>query len=257
MAINVTKIKDETVRRALYELDAGLAGPSNPALGVATATSINKIALTAPATGATLTLIDGKTLTVSKTMTLTCADDTAVATLPAGATSLAPLVSPSFTTPALGTVASGVITACTGSPTLTAPVLGAATGTSVVVTGALTSSAGNVSALYADVSMGNALTAAGTDRATSLVLTKAINNITTAAASTGATLPSVATVGIGGFVIVFNAGANACQIYGAGSDTIDGVAAATGVPLTNAKRCVYIAVAAATWISAQLGVVSA
>lgn len=36
-----------------------------PALGVATATSINKVAITAPATSATLTIADGKTLTVS------------------------------------------------------------------------------------------------------------------------------------------------------------------------------------------------
>lgn len=34
-----------------------------PALGVATATSINKVAITAPLTGATLTIADGKTLT--------------------------------------------------------------------------------------------------------------------------------------------------------------------------------------------------
>ena len=41
-----------------------------PVLGVATATSINKVAITAPATSATLTIADGKTLTASVTMTL-------------------------------------------------------------------------------------------------------------------------------------------------------------------------------------------
>jgi hypothetical protein len=41
-----------------------------PVLGVASATSINKVALTAPATGSTLTIADGKTLTASVTMTL-------------------------------------------------------------------------------------------------------------------------------------------------------------------------------------------
>ncbi len=41
-----------------------------PVLGVATATSINKVALTAPASGSTLTIADGKTLTSSVTMTL-------------------------------------------------------------------------------------------------------------------------------------------------------------------------------------------
>jgi hypothetical protein len=106
-------------------------------------------------------------------------------------------------------------------------------------------------------SVGNALTAVGTNRATALALTASINNVTTAGSGTGVTLPSVATVGVGGSVIVFNAGANAIKVYGAGSDTIDGTPGATGVTLTNAKRCVYIAVAAATWISAQMGVVSA
>lgn len=55
---------------------------TTPILGVATATSINKVALTAPATSATLTIADGKTLTVSKTMTLTSAGDSGVLTMP-------------------------------------------------------------------------------------------------------------------------------------------------------------------------------
>lgn len=42
-----------------------------PVLGVAAATSINKVAFTAPATGATLTLADGVTLTVNGTATIT------------------------------------------------------------------------------------------------------------------------------------------------------------------------------------------
>jgi hypothetical protein len=47
-----------------------------PVLGVATATSINKVALTAPATAATLTIADGKTLTASNTLTLAGTDST-------------------------------------------------------------------------------------------------------------------------------------------------------------------------------------
>jgi hypothetical protein len=103
------------------------------------------------------------------------------------------------------------------------------------------------------------LTAAGTNQATALALTKVINVVTTAAASTGVALPSAATVGIGGYVIIFNAGANAIKVYGAvgSSDTIDGTAGATGVTLTNALRCEYYVTAAGVWRSAQLGVVSA
>jgi hypothetical protein len=47
---------------------------ATPVLGVATATSINKVAFTAPATGSTLTIADGKTLTVSNSGTLGGAD---------------------------------------------------------------------------------------------------------------------------------------------------------------------------------------
>lgn len=41
-----------------------------PSLGVASATSLNKVAITAPATGATLTIADGATLTASATATV-------------------------------------------------------------------------------------------------------------------------------------------------------------------------------------------
>lgn len=47
-----------------------------PILGVATATSINKVAITAPATGSTLTIADGKTLTASNTLTFAGTDAT-------------------------------------------------------------------------------------------------------------------------------------------------------------------------------------
>lgn len=106
-------------------------------------------------------------------------------------------------------------------------------------------------------SVASGLTAAGTTRATALVLAKEINVIGTAAASTGVVLPSAATVGVGGRVVVFNAGANSITVYAAGSDTIDGTAGSTGVTLTNAKRCEYIVTEAGKFISAQLGATSA
>jgi hypothetical protein len=42
-----------------------------PTIGVASATSVNKVAITAPATGSTLTIADGQTLTVNGSATLT------------------------------------------------------------------------------------------------------------------------------------------------------------------------------------------
>jgi hypothetical protein len=50
-----------------------------PTLGVASATSINKVTITAPATGSTLTIIDGKTLTASNTLTFNGTDASTVA----------------------------------------------------------------------------------------------------------------------------------------------------------------------------------
>jgi len=59
---------------------AGSVSPSftTPSLGIASATSINKVALTAPATGSTLTIADGKTLTVNNTLTFSGTDSAAV-----------------------------------------------------------------------------------------------------------------------------------------------------------------------------------
>lgn len=61
-----------------------------PALGVATATSINKVAITAPAASATLTISDGKTLAATATLTLSGTDST-VMTFPATSTTVAGL----------------------------------------------------------------------------------------------------------------------------------------------------------------------
>lgn len=113
---------------------------------------------------------------------------------------------------------------------------------------------GSTNTGYVKSSTGNALTAAGTTRADALQLAKQINNITTATSGTGVILP----VGVIGMrITVFNGGANPIQVYASASETIDTIAGATGVPLTNAKRCDYFFTAANTWISAQLGVVSA
>jgi hypothetical protein len=52
---------------------------TTPTLGVASATTINKVTLTTPATGSTLTIADGKTLTASNTLTFTGTDASSVA----------------------------------------------------------------------------------------------------------------------------------------------------------------------------------
>lgn len=83
-----------------------------PVLGVATATSINKVTITAPATSATLTLVTGSSLiTAGAFATTLTATATTNSTLPSGTHSLAPLDSPTFTaTPAAPTAAAGTNT---------------------------------------------------------------------------------------------------------------------------------------------------
>ena len=79
-----------------------------PALGDATATSINKVVITPAATGAVLAIADGKTLTVNNTVTFAGADSITV-TLGAGGTVL-------YSGGALGTPSSGTLTNATGLP---------------------------------------------------------------------------------------------------------------------------------------------
>ena len=98
-----------------------------PVLGVATATSINKVAVTAPASSATLQLANlsslitagaySTTLTSTGTTTVTLPTTGTLATL-AGTETLTnkTLTSPTMTTPVLGTPTSGTLTNATGLP---------------------------------------------------------------------------------------------------------------------------------------------
>lgn len=111
-----------------------------PSLGVASATTINKVTLTAPATSATLTIADGKTLTASNTLTLTGTDSSSIAfgtggTVAYRANDLS--VFASTTSAQLDSVitdgtGSGLLVFNT-SPTLESPVLRAASATSLTL----------------------------------------------------------------------------------------------------------------------------
>jgi len=84
-----------------------------PALGVATATTVNKLTITTPATGATLTITDGKTLSISNTLTFTGTDASSVAfgtggtVVYTGVTSLSSLTTASSLS-SIGTISTGV-----------------------------------------------------------------------------------------------------------------------------------------------------
>ena len=93
--------------------------------------------------------------------------------------------SPTLVTPALGTVASGNISACTStSMALTTPVIGAATGTSLTATGAIVST-GTAGVGYA-TGAGGAVTQI-TSRTTGVTLNKTAGAITLVSAAGSAT----------------------------------------------------------------------
>lgn len=136
----LANISDETGSGVLV----GATSPTlvTPVLGVATATSLNKVNITAPATSSTLTVADGKTLTVSNTLTFTGTDASSVA-LGAGGTVI-------YASNNLGALAStssaqlaGVISNETGSgvlvfgtsPTITTPTIATPTISSPTITG--------------------------------------------------------------------------------------------------------------------------
>lgn len=114
-----------------------------------------------------------------------------------------------------------------------------------------------VSGLTSFKKIANTLTASTTQTlAGGKALIYGLNRATTVAnAGDAFTLPAAV---VGQEVILFNAGANACAVFpDASGSTIDGGTAGASVTLTNALRCRYICIAAGTWISSQLGAVSA
>lgn len=153
-----------------------------PTLGVASATSLNKLTITPPATGSTLTVADGKTLTASNTVTLTGTDGSSLAFGAGGtlaytqnnlgvfaSTTSAQLASvlsdetgtgsavfstsPMLTTPNLGTPSAATLTNATGLPISTG-VSGLGTG---IASFLATPSSANLSAAMTDETGSGAL----------------------------------------------------------------------------------------------------
>lgn len=141
LTVGTSTIASGTTTRILYD-NAGVLGEyvisgtgnvamttspvfTTPSIGVATATSINGLAITS-STG-TLTVVNGKTLTINKSITLEGTDST-VMTFPTTSASIARTdagqtftgvsnaTSWNFTTPVLGIPTSGTLTNCTGLP---------------------------------------------------------------------------------------------------------------------------------------------
>lgn len=102
-----------------------------------------------------------------------------------------------------------------------------------------------------DVETGITATAGGV-QADARQLTRSLNVLGTVATNADSVkLPTDRRVG--DEIIIVNDGAANAQVFGAGTDTIDGVATGTGVVLTAAKRCSYyvasITAGVAAWVS--------
>lgn len=104
-----------------------------------------------------------------------------------------------------------------------------------------------------------ALANGGQTGATQLSATETISCVDTVAnAADSVMLPTVGVNGVtaGHIKIIANRTATSCQVYGAGTDTINGVATGTGVALAGHHAGIYICVALATanlWIAFSAG----
>ena len=108
---------------------------------------------------------------------------------------------------------------------------------------------------YSLLPAASGLVLTGTTRADALPLTAQLNFVDASTpAGAGGILPLAIT---GNAITIYSGTANAIKVYASGTDTIDGIAGATGVTLGASHRCVYYCFHTGTWSSAQLGVNSA
>jgi hypothetical protein len=94
------------------------------------------------------------------------------------------------------------------------------------------------------------LTATGSNQSGALALTTLLSRVSTVASGTGVLLPASAP---GLSITINNTGLNVLQVYGAGTDTINGVATANGVQQMINSIVTYVCSAAGAWFATGLG----
>jgi hypothetical protein len=166
---------------------------TTPTLGVASATSVNKVTITAPATGSTLTIADGKTLTINNTLALSGTDSSTL-NIGAGGT----LGSNAYTSTAYAPLASPGLT---GTPT--APTAAVNTNTTQLATTAFVIGQGY------GTGTGNANFSTATGNTSGDVVQ--MNSTTTGIADTGTAFTKLCQ-GTGTSGIIFSTGISTCSV---------------------------------------------
>lgn len=93
----------------------------------------------------------------------------------------------------------------------------------------------------------NVTARAGGGKALATPLLYGLNRITVCA--TGADSVLLPAAVDGAEVVIIHDGAAAAQVFGQGTDTVDGIATATGVALTQLTRCAYYCISNGAWYS--------
>lgn len=128
---NATSVASQTGTGSKFVMDTS---PTlvTPTIGVATATSVNKMAITAPTTGSTLAVADGKTFTSSNTITLTGTDGVSQNISNAKITQIVAMIGDGVTTISAPVVSFAI--PCTYAGTITGYTIAADAGTCTVKT---------------------------------------------------------------------------------------------------------------------------
>ena len=210
---------------------------TTPSLGVATALTINKVTLTAPATGSTLTVADGKTLTASNTLTFTGTDASSVA-FGAGGTVVY--------TSGLGTNVATFLATPSSANLISA--ITDETGSGLLVFG--TSPSLTTPSLSSETYSTSATVTAGTNAIGQGAITSDYNIITTTANNpSGVTLPK----GVAGRrIIVVNKGTNAINVYpssSGGTDLIDALSIGASIQIPVSGLMEFNASTTTQWYS--------
>lgn len=93
---------------------------------------------------------------------------------------------------------------------------------------------------------------AGGGQASATLLASRINRVSTVASPAASVKLPVTTLGLGLWCIVINSTANSLQVFGSGTDTINGVATATGVAVAAGKVGIYFSTASGVWFGGVL-----